>query len=184
MLTSLLARLRDPAFDPLRQGRSPKATADAIGQADLQAILSLFEYRSLVATHAAGTQFEQAMKRNNNNFDRSWTECMRILHAAATVHGVYFMVRVAIDWASQTKDEACRMVLERLVAYHALSEMEDGYQWNGLLSFEDSRAIESALNTLAGKLRNDMVSMVDAFDIADATLNSGKSALSPIVDQD
>ena len=175
-LTSLLTRLKDPAFEPSKHGRSASATAEAIAQGDLQALLSLFEYRSLVGTHLAGSQFEASMKRTGN-FDKSWNECMRTLHAAATVHGIYFMLRVAIDWAGQMQDQPCRTVMERLVAYFALSEMEDGYQWNGLLTSSDARAIESGLNVLAGKLRNDMVGMVDAFDIADATLNSGECFL-------
>jgi len=172
-LTSLLARLKDPSFDPFRQGRSPKATSEAIGHGDLNALLAMFEFRSLVATNLAGSQFEQSMKRTGS-FDKSWNECMRVLHAAATVHGIYFILRVAIDWASQMKDDACRTVLERLVAYYALSEMEDGYQWNGLLTTMDAAAIQLGLNDLASKLRNEMVGMVDSFDIADATLNSGK----------
>ena len=174
MLTSLLERLKDPKFDPMREGRSPKASTEAISQGDLQALLAMMEYRSLVCTTIAGSKFESALKRTKN-FDTAWTENMRWLHAAATVHGIYYMTRAAIEWVQSMPDPKCRAVLERLVAYFALSEMEDGYQWNGLLTYDDARAIETALASLAGNLRNDMVVMVDAFDIADATLNSGMS---------
>ena len=173
-MTSILSRLKDPAFNPLKQGRPARATAEAIGQCNLQALMDMMEYRSLVCTSLAGSRMEESLKRTKN-FDASWNENMRWLHAAATVHGIYFMFRAALDFIATAEDQACRQTLERLVAYFALSEMEDGYQWTGLLTYEDSRAIETALAGLAGKLRNDMVAMVDAFDIADETLNSGTS---------
>ena len=50
--------------------------------------------------------------------------------------------------------------------------MEDGYQWGGLLTYQDQQNITIALQMISDNLRNEMVGVVTAFDISDATLNS------------
>lgn len=173
-LASILSRLKDPGFNPSKHGRSAFSTPEAIQAGDLDALLSMFEYRSLVCISQTGESFESSLKRLGS-FDRAWSENMRALHASSTVQGIYFMLKMAVDWVRTplvTDDEASALVLEKLIAYFALCDMQEGFQWTGLLSVDDARAVERAIDALSGALRNEMVSVCDAFDISDNTLNS------------
>ena len=160
--------LKDPQFDPIIHARPD---SNFISENNLDGLLQFMRYRALVVLHEAASRFETALSEIKN-FDLAWTKSMRWLHAASVCHTIYFILLSSINWTKNIPDIACRATLEKLVAYYALSEMEDGYQWGGLLTYQDQQNITIALQMISDNLRNEMVGVVTAFDISDATLNS------------
>ena len=169
-LTECLAPLRDPAFSPLTHGR-PRAATTPDEARDIDHLLRLFEFRSLVAIERSGRQFDAALKRTGK-FEEAFNACALALATTAQSHCQYFALRNFAAQVRQQKDAGVARAMGAMCALFALAEVLDGKQFVGLLDAAELGRCEEAVAAILNEQRGNVVALVDAFDWPDSVLNS------------
>lgn len=75
-----------------------------------------------------------------------------------------------MEVVDHVEDAPVRAVLERLVALFALTEINDGQQWTGIVDGRLSLLIDTAVGQLLEELRPDAAALVDSFGLSDNVL--------------
>lgn len=157
----------------MRDGRATTG-CQAGGRAafkDVTYLLALFQYRALVAITRAGEALA-AFKAQGVSADDVWNRASPLLYRAAGSHVRYFVFEKFVASLRQCEDVGCRQALERLAVIYALTDVQNGSQWLGLLQYEEGVWAEELLAEASAELRPDVVAMTDAFDFPDRILNS------------
>ena len=170
-LTACLSPLKDPRFNPARDGR-PKPAKSIDEVCAPKYLLEMFRYRVLVAVNRIGKQFESEMKQKDSSFDSAFNSCALGLQMTAVSFTMYFMLSNFIEVLEQQTDPNISRALGLLVSLYGLCDLQEGKQWSGLFDSEEVVFIDTAIVEILDKLRPDVVSLVDAFDFPDAVLNS------------
>jgi acyl-CoA oxidase len=168
-LTECLTPLSNPQFDLKSAAPQPPKTWEGFLRLDY--LESLFRYRTMVAIVDAGNRLRDHQKAGQS-FDDAWNACAMTLRRTAVSHCYYFLVSKFIATIKDVPDEACKVVLTRLCALFATSNIVDGVQWTGLVGGREVNLADQATTELLQLLRPDAVALVDAFDIPDRVLNS------------
>jgi len=170
-LTECLAPLRDPAFNPVVQARPLVANSVAMAK-DLDHLMDLFKFRSLVAIDRVGAHFDEAMKRPGAAFEDAFNSCALALATTAQSHCMYFMLRNFVEVVRQQTDPNVAQAMGAMCSLFALAEVLDGKQFGGLLDPMEFAFVEKAVAAVLDEQRGNVVALVDAFDWPDAVLNS------------
>jgi len=168
-LTSCLAPLKDPHFDAF--ATKPATPASVEGWWDLEYLLKLLEFRTIVSVAQADKALAKQLAAGRA-FDQAWQDLTLTNRKLGECHVIYFMMNKFKAMVDDVQDAACKAALQKVAALFALSEIEDGSQWVGLLTFEEMEAASAAASALCGALRPDAVALVDSWDIPDRVLNS------------
>lgn len=163
-----LTPMSNPSFKV--SDAAPSAPSSFEGFLDLSVLNSYFQYRALVSVVSAGREFEA--KQKEMSFDKAFNSCALRFFGMVQCHIYAFMYDRFRREVEEVKNEACKRVLVKLVAIFGLSNMLDDANWNGILCLEEMEKVKLAIARLLEDIRPNCVSLVDAFDIPDAVLNS------------
>lgn len=169
-LTSCLEPLKNPSFNPIRDGK-PKAASSVAELRSHDYLIALFKYRVLVAVDLVGKRFEQFMKRGVG-FEEAFNKCALGLQVTSVSFTMFFMLRNFVDVLNRQTDKDISRVLGCVVSLFALSDLLEGKQWSGLLNPDEVSMVDEGVSQILDELRPDVVSLVDAFDMPDGVLNS------------
>lgn len=172
-LGACLTPLQDRSFDPVRDGRlitgCPPGRREAL--TDVRYLLALFQYRTLVSISRTGKLLAKARESERSPED-AWNRCAQQLYLMTCVHVRYFIFEKFVVSLEACEDANCREVLKRLAVVFALSDIQCGEQWLGLLQYEEALWAGELLEEACQSLRPDVVPLTDAFDFPDRILNS------------
>jgi acyl-CoA oxidase len=177
-LAKIFEAVKDPAFEPTRDGRRLLGVEDRPRVADLRNhayLLRLFQWRSLVCTARAVRRLDALEKTLGP--EEAWNTAARLLVKAAQCHVRFFIINGFAALVHDTADQACKDVLANLCALYGVADLLEGIavHWGPLLADEDAaETLELAAAELCARLRPDLVALTDAFDFPDRVLNSGK----------
>jgi acyl-CoA oxidase len=168
---SYLAPLKDSASFDLAKCAPPRASSPQ-DFFNLDYLLQLFKYCSLVAVVNAGNQFQQKLGDHNGNFNEALNSCALEMVTTVRAHCFNFMMSNFVLAVSRVEDAKVKAVLSKLCALFACSSITDDSQWTGIIDSQQLQLAKAALVDLLDKLRPDAVPLVDAFDFPDKVLCS------------
>ena len=179
-LTSCLAPLADKNFDPVKDGKpAPVRTLDELlwnGDKSRHYLLSLFQYRTMVACYKANRALRHSIEVEKLSVDQARNNNARLLYTTSIAHVKYFMLNKFVESVDAIPDseaeDGCKFALHKLVLMFALQDILNGEGWIGLLSSDEMSLVDSSITTLCASLRNDVIALTDAFDFSDRVLNS------------
>ena len=172
-LTVIFAPMGDDNFDP--ESLKPPAVTSAEDFFDLDFLLKLFEYRTVTAVYSLNKNLQKRLA-DGEAFEDAWGALTLKACKTGQSHILFFMLAKFIETArDDTLSDAGspeRTVLARLAALFALSDLQDGQQWAGLLSMDAMELAEDATGELMSAIRPDACTLVDSWDFPDRVLNS------------
>ena len=179
-LTSCLAPLADGHFDPVKDGKpSAVETLDKLlwnGAESRHYLLSLFQYRTMVACYKANRALHYSVEIEKLSIDDARNNNARLLYTTSIAHVKYFMLSKFVESVDaipdSEADDGCKFALHKLVLMFALQDILSGEGWVGLISSDEMSLVDSAINVLCASLRPDVIALTDAFDFSDRVLNS------------
>jgi flavocytochrome c len=150
----------------------PRAAAEPTRFADIDYLLELFGRRALIATATAGFDFHRRLD-SGEPIDEARNHCALSVTNAARAHCFLFLLQHFVDAVNEARqfDHQCGAALNRLCALFACSNIVE-QQWAGILSATGIELASATVTELMHELRPDVVSLTDAFEIADNILNS------------
>jgi len=167
---SYLAPLRESNFSLAKAAPAPAKSIQDFMNVDF--LLKLYQYASLVAVVNVGEKFQQALGSNGGSFDEAWNSNSLELCNAVRSHTLTFMLTNFIVSLSEVQDPDVKNVLTKVCALFAMVNIVDDPQWIGLITTSQLNLAKKALVDLLNVLRPDAVALVDAFDFPDNVLNS------------
>lgn len=172
-LGAALSSLREKDFSVARDGRRTMGCefGDRSSLTSVPFLLGLFQYRAVTAIARAG----EALTRSRESglpHEESWNKAATLLYRAACSHVHFFIFEKFVASIKQCEDEGCCRILNNLAVVFALSNINDGEQWLGLLHYDEAVWAHELLEEACAALRPDAVALTDAFDFPDRVLNS------------
>merc|ERR1712070_662526 len=172
-LGAALSLLREKEFNVARDGRKAMGCefGDRSSLTSVPFLLGLFQYRAVTAVVRAG----EALARSRENGvprEESWNNAATLLYRAACSHVQFFIFEKFVASVVLCEDEGCRHILNKLAVVFALSDINSGEQWLGLLHYDEAVWAHELLEEACVALRPDVVALTDAFDFPDRILNS------------
>eukprot|EP00656_Telonema_subtile_P055692 TRINITY_DN8697_c0_g1_i3.p1 TRINITY_DN8697_c0_g1~~TRINITY_DN8697_c0_g1_i3.p1 ORF type:complete len:633 (-),score=177.35 TRINITY_DN8697_c0_g1_i3:138-2036(-) len=169
---SYLAVLAGPCAEPTL----PPLPTEPSSEAMMLYLVQSFRVRALVAVMDAKEQVDATVSVLGVNQNQAMDSCMVPLCHAAKCHCQYLMLRSLVELGVHGQHTAqvgqgCKAVLARVAILYGLSVMMD-QNWHGLVQRADSKALDQMCQQLCLKLRDELVALVDAFEIPDRVLNS------------
>ncbi|XP_025018262.1 peroxisomal acyl-coenzyme A oxidase 1-like [Tetranychus urticae] len=143
---------------------------------DVDGLLRLFSASAYYHCHFAFDQVDCRMRVQGQSFEKAWIECQVDLIKAAKSHLIYYMMIKYWEWVSSGEkyDLNISQVLKRLAYFYfgyIINENKGDFLAVGL-DLTSIEQIQDELSTLMVELRNDMIPLVDAFDLHDMVLMS------------
>ena len=141
-LTSCLAPLADGHFDPVKDGK-PLAvgTLDKLlwnGAGSRHYLLSLFQYRTMVACYKANRALHYSVEVEKLSIDDARNSNARLLYTTSIAHVKYFMLSKFVESVDaipdSEADDGCKFALHKLVLMFALQDILSGEGWVGLIA--------------------------------------------------
>jgi acyl-CoA oxidase len=131
-----------------------------------------FGYRERSVLTSAARRLKSYIDDGMDSFD-AFNQCQHHL-----VHvGFAYIERIVLEQfheqIAKTKDDGCRMVLEKLCQLFALSQIEKNKGWyleNGYMEGVKTKAIRKMIDKLCSEVREEAVPLVTAFAVPDALL--------------
>ena len=136
--------------------------------------LNAFKYRERDILTSAAKRLKRLIDGGMDSFDAFNVSQHHLIQV-----GFAYIERIILEQfqhqISQTNDEGCRTVLQKLCNLFALSQIEKNKGWfleQGYMEGVKTKAIRKLVNQLCWDVRQEAVPLVDAFDIPDALLSA------------
>lgn len=168
-VVSYLTPVQASDFDPLKLV-APEAKS-VEGYFNLDFLLSLFRFCSLVSVINAGQNFQNKLSETGK-FDEALNSNSVELITAVRAHTFTFMLVNFASTVNKCKDAKTKAVLAKVCALFACSTILEEALFTGHINARQIQFIKAAVVVLLDQLRPDAVALVDAFDISDRVLNS------------
>lgn len=134
--------------------------------------LSAFRYRERDILTSAAKRFKKHLDQGMDSFDAFNQTQYHMLNV-----GFAYVERLILEeflaGIETIEDEQCKASLQKLSALFALSQIEKNKGWyleHGYMDGTKTKAIRKQVNQLCWEVRQDAVSLVDAFQIPDSCL--------------
>lgn len=173
-LGACMQPLKDEGFNIVRDGRALMGcapTGESASLRQLPFLVGLFQFRAVAAVVRSGEALAK-LRASGLSQDEAWNKASPVLFRAALAHVRFFVFEKFVASIQTCEDPNCRQVLERLALVFALSDIQSGDQWPGLLQYDEVIMSEEILDEVISELRPDVVPINDAWNFSDRVLNS------------
>lgn len=131
---------------------------------DLEFLLQLFKYNTLVSVVRVGNELEENGKRMKGKSEEEIFNSTAMSQVnAVRIHCFSFMLSNFIQEIIEVEDPQCKRVLTQICALYATSLILDDSQWIGVIGPEQYQMVKTATWHLLEAIRPNAVSLVDAF---------------------
>jgi acyl-CoA oxidase len=134
--------------------------------------LSAFRFRERDILTSAAKRLKRHIGSGMDSFD-AFNVSQHHLIEVGQAHVERIILEQFQIATAQVADEGCKVVLSKLCALFALSQIEKNKGWyleNGYMEGVKTKAIRKLVNQLCWDIRQEAVPLVDAFDIPDSCL--------------
>lgn len=134
--------------------------------------LSAFRYRERDILTSAAKRFKKHLDQGMDSFD-AFNQTQYHMLNVGFAYVERLILEEFVSGISVVQDPACKESLQRLCNLFALSQMEKNKGWyleHGYMNGTKTKAIRKQVNQLCWEVRQDAVSLVDAFRIPESCL--------------
>jgi acyl-CoA oxidase len=134
--------------------------------------MDAFEYRERDILTSAAKRLKRHIDQGMDSFD-AFNVSQHHLVQVGFAYIERIVLEKFIEQVENTSDKNCQAILKKLCALFALSQIDKNKGWyleQGYMSGAKTKAIRKLLNQLCWDIRQESVSLVDAFAIPDSCL--------------
>lgn len=134
--------------------------------------LSAFRYRERDILTSAAKRFKKHLDEGMDSFD-AFNQTQYHMLNVGFAYVERLILEEFVNEINKVEDEECKVSLQRLCNLFALSQIEKNKGWyleHGYMNGTKTKAIRKQVNQLCWEVRQEAVSLVDAFRIPDSCL--------------